>query len=835
MSDQIKAGLERLFEEHRIVFWYDAARDMRAEYEAVDLPGVEKVEIANNEFGLKYRMLRQEPEQKFLLFHDGPEPEMKDNWLLDLQFATALFKADQAAIWLAELGLPPQFEDVVRNHMEFYRSKVRIDQLKQIISPSDTKTEVIRRMLCVCANAEGSLDTVIEELLGQLAVESDNALRLMERAGLLTFFWKQVENTYGYASNTPDFEDFTISLFQSCYLRALGEESKLNAEALMVFRRWKNNRHGEEAFANLSVRYQDILKIPKDLKKRELRTLENIDHFEEIDRHIIRTLVQSISDHTTNTVEVLNVVRKRRQSYWYRIYEDIYQAIGYATEFQQSLAEANLGMTSLQDGVKRYVASWYKLDQLYRKFIHHMQQSGQASLLSTLFESVENQYTTNFLSLVNDAWQDQIAKLSDWKIPGYASQKDFYIDQASEFRRKDQKVVVIVSDAMRYEIAEECLREIRKLNKFEAELKPMISTLPSYTQLGMAALLPNKDLTLIPDGNGNTDVLSFGVPTKGTLNREKILYKGREGDRVKTMKANEFMALKGNDGKDIFRDHDVIYLYHNQIDAIGDKIATEDRLAKAAEDAIEDLTKLVRKLTTANFSNILITADHGFIYQHRAIEEADFSIADPTGDEILSKNRRFVIGKGLNKTSGMKRFSSAELGLNGDMDVLIPNSINRMRVRGAGSRFVHGGASLQEVIIPVIRVGKSREADVGKVDVQIIVPGRSLISSGQTVVTLYQEQAVSEKLQQHELLIGIYAADGTLISEENKHVFDYTSANPRERELPMKFLLSRAADDYNNEDVFLKLREQIGKTSHYEEYNSHRFQLRRGISTDFDF
>ena len=31
----------------------------------------------------------------------------------------------------------------------------------------------------------------------------------------------------------------------------------------------------------------------------------------------------------------------------------------------------------------------------------------------------------------------------------------------------------------------------------------------------------------------------------------------------------------------------------------------------AAEAAIEDLVKLVRKLTSANFSNILITADHG--------------------------------------------------------------------------------------------------------------------------------------------------------------------------------------------------------------------------------
>jgi hypothetical protein len=51
----------------------------------------------------------------------------------------------------------------------------------------------------------------------------------------------------------------------------------------------------------------------------------------------------------------------------------------------------------------------------------------------------------------------------------------------------------------------------------------------------------------------------------------------------------------------------------------------------------------------------------------------------------------------------------------------------------------------------------------------------------------------------------------------------------------LKFLLSRAADEYNNQDVFLKLKEQIGKTSHSEEIASNRFQLKRGIKTDFDF
>lgn len=840
MTDRITASLQRLFEEHRIVFWYDAARDMRGAFDSVDLAGVTKVEIANNQFGLKYRMLWQEPGAKFLVFHDGPEPENAANWLLDLQLASAVFKADQAGIWLGELGLPPQFESVVRDHMEFYRAKARVVELKRLIQSVDISAHVsdqikqIRlRMLAVCAGAEGGLDTAVEALLGDLANGQDDAMRLIERSGLTAFFWKQVGSAYGYQPDQPDFEDFAITLFQSAYLREMGEDGKLNAEALLVFRRWKNNRHWKGAFETLSERYQGLLKIPADLSKRDFRTVMAIDHFEEIDRHIIRQLVHAMSTQTVSASDVLKWVRERRQSHWYAIYEDIYQAIGFATEFQQALAEANVGMTSPAEGVKRYVSSWYKLDQHYRKFIYHMQRSGHASLLSELYEAVENRYTNSFLLKLNDAWQDQVTALNDWSIPGYARQSAFYAEQAAEFRRKDQKVVVIVSDALRFEVAEECLRRIRALNRFDAELKPMISALPSYTQLGMAALLPNKELSFASDGKGT--VLSGGESTQGLAAREKILATGRAGDRAKALAARDVLDMRVDDGKELFRDNDVVYIYHNLIDAIGDKLQTEDQLPKAAEDAIDELTKLVRKLTSANFSNILITADHGFLYQHRALDESDFAVADPKGEEILMRNRRFVIGRGLEETSGMKKFSSANLGLSGDFDVLIPNSINRLRVKGAGSRFVHGGASLQEIVIPVIRVGKQRDADISQVEVQIIVSGRSQITSGQTAVIFYQAQPVSEKMQARELLAGIYAADDTLISDEHVLQFDFTSDNAREREMPRKFLLSREADKFNNQDVFLKLRERVGKTSHYHDYTSHRFQLKRGITTDFDF
>lgn len=833
MSDRIAASLRQLFEEHRIVFWYDADRDMRAEFDALDLPGVTKLEITNNEFGLKYRILRQEPQGKFLLFKDGPAPEMAENWLLDLQLASTVFKADQAAIWLAELGLPLQFENVVRGHIEFFRSKARVEALKRLMQASDTQTQMRLRMLAACVGAEGGLDTVIEALLSELAAGKDDGLRLIGRSGLTDFLWTQVGQAYGYKSEEPDFEDFAIALFQSAYARALGEDGKLNAEALLVFRRWKNNRHWAEAFETLSARYQDLLKISDDLEKRDFRDVVGVDHFEEIDRQIIREIVRAMSTQSVSASDVLKWVRERRQSHWYPTYADIYQALGFAIEFQQALAEANLGMTSPAEGVQRYVSSWYRLDQLYRKFIYHMQKSGQASLLADLYASVENRYTNSFVMALNDTWQDQIAGLHEWKIPGFASQLDFYQDQAAEYRRKDQKVAVIISDALRYEVAEECLRRIRALDRFEAELKPMISALPSYTQLGMAALLPHSTLALAEDGSG--DVISDGENTKGIAAREKLLAAGRKGDSAKALKSEDIMNMRSDDGKALFRDHHIIYIYHNRIDAIGDKLQTEDQLPEAAEDAIEDLTKMVRKLTSANFSNIMITADHGFLYQHRALEESDFAIADPQGTEILVRNRRFVIGRGLAATPGMKRFDAAGLGLAGSLDVLIPNSINRLRVKGAGSRFVHGGATLQEVIIPIIRVGKQRETDLGQVDVQIFVSGRSLISSGQTAVTLYQAQPVSEKMRPRELVAGIYASDGTLISDEYTLLFDFQSDNAREREMPRKFLLSREADRFNNQDVVLKLRERVGKTSHYQDYASHRFQLRRGITTDFDF
>jgi uncharacterized protein (TIGR02687 family) len=834
MQDRIALGLASQFEKHRIVFWYDAERDFRDAFEAVSLLDVEKVEIANNEFGLKHRILRQQPKQKFLLYRHGPEPEALENWLLDVQLAHGMFRTDQTALWLSELGLGIAFADLMKAHEEFFRAAKRVDHVKRLMKPDDTKSALRLKMLAVCANADPNFDAIVENLLEDLANGKDDRLRLITRFGLAEFLWEQMGRHYGYRRQEPGLKDFAIELFKSCYAAGVGADARLSTEAVVFFRRWKNSRTAAEAFETLSEEYADVLGIGSDLEERDFRTLIELDYFREIDREIIRNLVGELSGQTIAYADVIGWIRQRRQSHWYGEFKTLYQALGYAAEFLQAMAQVDLGMDSLADGVRRYSQSWFRIDQLYRQFVVNMQQSAQPSLLGGLTEKIENLYVNNYLLKLNDAWQVHVDRAERWEAPPYPRQREFYATQVSPFRRKDLKLCVIISDAMRFEIGEELLGRIRSLDRYDAKLAPMLSSLPSYTQLGMASLLPNKEIRIADNDTGV--VLVDGLSSQGLANRQKVLEaSGRPGDRMQAIKSEEFMDMRGDDARALLRENDVVYIYHNRIDAMGDKTVSEERVFEAVEDTLDELIKLIKKLTAANASNLLLTADHGFIYQHRPIEESDFSSAEVAGETVLFRDRRFVLGKGLQPHAGLRIFDAAALGLEGDVEVAIPKSINRLRLKGSGSRYVHGGASLQEVVIPVLTVNKKRQSDLSAVEVDIVGSSNKTITSSQMSVLFYQSSPVTEKAQPRRLRAGIFSSSGELISDSHDLLFDFRSENPREREMPVRFLLSKKADDFNGQEVTLRLEEQHAGTSHYKDYRSMRYVLRRSFTSDFDF
>jgi uncharacterized protein (TIGR02687 family) len=392
-----------------------------------------------------------------------------------------------------------------------------------------------------------------------------------------------------------------------------------------------------------------------------------------------------------------------------------------------------------------------------------------------------------------------------------------------------RKVLVVISDALRYEVGKELAQRIQAEERWSASVQPMLGVLPSFTQLGMAALLPHKELSF---AEGEDNVLADGQPTAGTENRDRIL-RAAHGGKAGALLAKDFLALNTkNEGREIFRENEVIYVYHNAIDATGDKRDTEHETDVATEKAIVEVIKILKKAAAINFSSMLVTADHGFLYQDRLLEDPDFLTLEesvPTG----SLHRRFVSDKVTDSAGKLIAFTHAQLGLAGIGTITFPKGVQRLRQQGSGSRYVHGGLSLQEVVLPVIEVRKERTNEVTRVGVDVVRTATQITSS-QVAVTFVQSEPVAERCLMLNLRVGFFSKSGILLSDSKNLRFDSTESDARQRERVERFLFSKEADAFNNQDILLRLEEAIPGTSQFAHYVEFPYRLRRAFESDFD-
>ena len=333
-------------------------------------------------------------------------------------------------------------------------------------------------------------------------------------------------------------------------------------------------------------------------------------------------------------------MRARQSSVWIDGYRQLYAAIGAAAELLSELSTIDFTFSSFDEALERYRTDWFRIDQLYRQFTYARRTYEGPHPLDPLREQVEKRYTNKFVYELGNAWQKQVDEAGQWSSTALRSQRSFYGDYVEQLVRDDKKAVVIISDALRYEVAEELGSRIRQEDRFDADLEAVLGVLPSYTQLGMAALLPHRTLKHSADGK---TVLADDQPTNGTAFRKKIL----EGVGGTAIQAEDFKALSPEERREVFKSNRVLYIYHDVIDATGDKQGTERRVFEAAELALSELVDLVKKAANANATNIFVTADHGFLFQDEALPEQFFLSETPQGDNILVKNKRYVLGHGL--------------------------------------------------------------------------------------------------------------------------------------------------------------------------------------------
>lgn len=829
INTKVQAALEKLFQQYRLVFWYDDKAEMTELFKSLQIPQVEKVVIENNEFTLKHKFIIEQPNQRFLIYQSKAKPIDNENWLLDLLLSNYEFHTEASSLYLQDLELPQEFKSLIQQHEEFFAAEKRINELKALLEQGDRESVIRLKMLSVVCSTVPEWEKIVYALFLEALKNKQDKYKAIEKYGLLSFLWETIEKKYNYKSPTPGIKDFLLQLIQDNFERSIPSgKPTLNKEAYLFVNRWKENTKAKQIFYDWSTQLEKNLGVEAAIQNLNTEQLLDADTYAVIDKKIIVGIREQIVNNTSSNFIIQEWIEKRRVKFFFSDFIQIYNALSYAAALLDEIRKANLTIQNPQDGFEKYEKQWHKIDLVYRKYIYASEQAEHQNILKELTGKIEKAYGNSFLLKLGDNWQSVLSGMKSWDIEKITNQKQFYQQWVTPYIKKENRVFVIISDALRYESAVELRDLILKEDRYTATLNAVLGSLPSFTQLGMAAMLPHTALTF----EEKSDIVyADGMSTQGTPNRTKVLQKSFSGSIA--IGAEDFLKMNAKtDGREFIKPYNVIYIYSNHIDKIGDDKTSEGKVFEATETEFEYLLRILKHINNMNGYNMIITADHGYLYQHNRLDESDFTDFTPAGN-LYKTSRRFVLGNNLIGNQSVQKWEGKDLGFADDTEALIPKSINRIRIQGAGSRFVHGGASLQEIVVPVLEINKARKSDIEQVDIDII-SGSSNITSNSFAVNFYQKQPVADKIQPRQIKAGFYSEAGQLISDVITLLFNSSDSDAMAREKRQIFLFTAEAAKYNGQDIKLKLEEQIDGTSQFKTYKSFTYRMLIAFSSEFD-
>ena len=348
---------------------------------------------------------------------------------------------------------------------------------------------------------------------------------------------------------------------------------------------------------------------------------------------------------------------------------------------RDGLTEAS-GLTEARKFVDAYTARWLDADRLYRRlFVAVRGQHGMESIL-TAAKLVYG----HFLQTVNGQFFTSLEKEGAWE-----SQKPRGVQQhASELWSGDQQVAVIVSDALRADLAQ----EIQSIRDAEVEIDHWIASTPTITPVGMTAMLPLSKPPAIVLSAGKTEILDdqFG-DLSVKANRVKLL---AERAGASTLSLSELLQAPANPHPEARR----LVVFTKEIDDIGE--ATGIEVCKHLGAMVEDIRSAIRKLHAWGIPTVHVATDHGFLLIPQGGPQASL----PAGACIKKSPRYAILAEGAVVDAFVR-----PVRLDSRHRVAYPPGVATFTV---APEYMHGGLSLQEIVIPhIVSRATSRAQKVG--------------------------------------------------------------------------------------------------------------------------
>ena len=822
------------FYKRRIIFWYDEDREFEDKVEDLALDNARAIVLTGcNNFEAKKLLAVDDTTNNYLVYCPLRYEKPEDNWLINIELYSEEFRADLNSIWMDEMGLPNNatLRRMVKGYRKFFnnieRRKSVAAMAKNIVTASQLHMAV---MASICGMKDARPSGIIRAVLSQSLDMDGNAIyQDLVKYGAQNPFWVMVAQATGYSEgDDADLGRLATHILLTATTRTMRPEHLAGLDSFIstphqsycydMVSEWLQT--DPDGLYHIARFVEDEARLNARFMKLNVEDLVDTECLPCINECILKILMKEISDYIINVDIISSVVEKRRTLVWYDLvscyYEGLLQVANMQAFFQEHASGFHLAQA--RQIWNAYTTDYYKMDTYYRQFHLCFDNSLTVSneVLDDLFkhvvEKVEGLYNGWFLTQLGSNWSDVCAdELAQYgRILEVNQQESFY---RSKVASSENRVYVIVSDALRYEVAASLTEQLRRETQSKVTLESVQGVFPTITKFGMAALLPHKELSVVPKTTGGVSVLADGASTE-MPNRDKVL-KSAHGASV-ALQYKNIIKMKRADRQALVKGMDVVYIYHDKIDEASH---TADNLVfPACDDAIAEIKNIVRIICNEfGGTRIFITADHGFLYTYSPLTEDDKVDKTSFNQQDVEYGRRYAImQKGAKPDYLMPvKFVDEQSGF----DAFAPRENVRIKMSGGGLNFVHGGISLQEMVVPVIDYQFLRNAsmtyqrnrekyDTKPVTISLLSATRK-ISNMIFSLNFYQKEAVGDNRSACNYQLYFTDASGKQISDTARIIADKTSDNGQDRTFRLGFNL-KSMKFSKQDSYFLVIADESG-------------------------
>lgn len=697
----------------RIIFWYDEDREFEDKLDELTLDSATLIRLTGtNSFAVK-KQIHDDPFSNFLVYVPFSYATDEDNWLLDVQLYSEEFRADLISIWMDEMHMASTviLRRLVKQYRKFFDNKVRRAKVAAmdvaVTAPSQLHLAV---MAVICGAKRLQTGDILKALLTSEVTGSDLYAEIV-KYGAQDAFWALSAQLTGYNAEEPTLHGLLIHTLMTAATRTISVNDLMGLERFYSSPRqawcfdfvsdWLHS-DDKEVLKDAANQVAHELKLYERFCRIPVEERLETELFPGMDESILEQLMREIADQNIRVELIRHTVEKRRTCVWYPDYRLYYEGLLQVASMMAFYKEHAAGFHTVEPHElwQQYTSELYLMDSYYRQY--HMVYAERIKeyhpFLNDLFkqvtDTVEGLYTNWFLPELSRAWtnasEDQLREYGS--IHEVSQQTAFYQNRVKSSK---SRVFVIISDALRYEVAVSMAEQLRqdKEMKGEVELSSMQGIFPTVTKYGMAALLPHAQLTLSDDA---TAVLADGASTESPY-RDALLKKAKTASIA--LQYKNISAMRREELGALIKGMEVVYIYHDAIDSASH---TSDSLVfDACEEAIREIRNLLKTLANDHSgANFIITADHGFLYTYSPLTEADKVGKTSFIDHAVEYEKRYAIMQ----PEGVPEYLIPVRLLSGRTPYIAytPRETIRIRKSGGGQNFVHGGASLQEMVVPVL-------------------------------------------------------------------------------------------------------------------------------------